>query len=144
MPGDNALLRQPAQAHARVAIMKRADEDEENAMHQFEKIVRDQPHAFASFGEAIRAREECSHTKAMSRAADQHPALLKRYRREGIELVRKAADDAEPPGRPKAERTFSDKVAEVAGARGISRTAAMSVVRREYPDLYRALQRVGP
>ncbi len=129
----------PAQAHARVAIMKRADPEENDDM-RFEKII-ERPRAFDSFEEAceaIRKAERCAGTDAMRKAREGHPGLFEAYQKAGAVSYR---PNFEKAARPLDVQEWDLAVAGVMERDGITRTAAMSRVRSERPHLYDALQR---
>ena len=129
----------PAQAHARMTIMKRADPEENDDM-RFEKII-DQPSAFDSFDEAVehlKTIHGCSGTEALRKAADAHPRLLEAYQKAGAVSSR---PDFTKAARPQAVQEWDIAVAGVMERDGVTRTAAMSRVRSERPHLYDALQR---
>jgi hypothetical protein len=129
----------PAQAHARMAIMKRADEGDNDDM-RFEKII-DRPLAFDSFEAAVehlKMIHRCSGTEAMRKAAEAHPRLLEAYRKTGAVSYRPDFTKAAPA---KAVQEWDIAVAGVMERDGVSRTAAMSRVRSERPHLYDAYQR---
>ena len=119
----------PAQAHARVCLLKREGD--------LSKIA-----AFDSFDDAVAAiakREGCARHAAMSRAAKQFPSLLDAYPQEGDDRVAKAtADAAGPRTFSKAELDFEDRVDEIAKSRGLPRHAAMSAARQRFPDEFAA------
>jgi hypothetical protein len=129
----------PAQEGALMAIMKRADDEQEDDEMELRKIA-----SFDSFEAAVAAiakREGCQRHVAFSKAANAFPALLDAYRREGSERVAKAADDlARRRAKPAAATHFDRIVDGIMDRDKVSRSAAMSKARQENPDAYRAMQ----
>jgi hypothetical protein len=79
----------------------------------------------------------------MRKARAQYPDEFAEYQAEGAVSSRPVQKTGMPPGAAKAKREFDRAVAELVSSAGISRTAAMSRIRRERPDLYEALQMTG-
>ncbi len=129
----------PAQAHARMAIMKRADPEENDDM-RFEKII-DRPRAFDSFEDAVehlKTIHGCSGTEALRKAADAHPRLLEAYQKAGAVSSR---PNFEKAARPLDVQRFNLIVDGIAERDGVSRVEAMRRAAREKPEAFRALQR---
>ncbi len=121
----------PAQAHARMTIMKRADPEENDDM-RFERII-DQPRAFDSFEEAceaIRKAEGCSGTEALRMARDAHPGLLAAYQKAGAVSSR---PDFTKAARPLDVQRFNLIVDGIAERDGVSRRARPRHAKRS-PD----------
>ena len=100
---------------------------------------RDDKAAPASFEEAVAMlkADGLSTTRAMSRARDEHPALFAKYQAAGIDAVKKAAA---PPQTPDAVAAFNKAVAQVRREQRCSATEAMSIVRRDEPELFKRYQ----
>ncbi len=115
----------PAQEHARVAIMKR------------DGAVPATPEGFAKAVAAIMARDRCLRSDAMVRAAHEHP--------EAVAALRKAApaeaEEAEGPDedeRAGARRIFAAKVRELAARDQLGQASAMIRARAQHPDEFAA------
>ncbi len=129
----------PAQKHARMTIMKRADPEENDDM-RFEKII-DQPSAFDSFDEAVehlKTIHGCSGTEALRKAADAHPRLLEAYQKAGAVASR---PNFEKAARPQAVQRFNLIVDGIAERDGVSRLEALRQAARTHPTEFQAYQR---
>lgn len=128
----------PAQVHAKMVLMKRAD-GEESTM---QKITSGEPQAFDTFDGAVAAiakAEGVPHHEAMGKARQAYPELLADYQREGDERIGKAAEAAPRASIiSKAELAFDEKVEALAKSRGIPHHAAMSSARQRYPEEFAA------
>ncbi|WP_156953316.1 hypothetical protein [Afifella pfennigii] len=128
----------PAQAHAKMVIMKRADDHEEPDMN-LTKIA-----SFDTFDDAVAAiakAESCPRHKAMSKAAARHPDLYDSFQREGEEQIAKRVDEARKAGAmPQAARNWDILVGAIADRDKCSRTEAMRRARREDPEAFAAFQ----
>lgn len=131
--GEISVCDVPAQEGAVMLLMKRAELqgfEKEEAM--FEKRVTE-----------ITERENCSRVEAMRKARVERPDEFEDYQAEGT-ISSHPLEKAETlPGAAKAKREFDRAVSELVSSAGISRTAAMTKIRRERPDLYEALQLTG-
>jgi len=118
----------PAQAHARMSVMKRDDS----------------PVGFDTFGEAVAAIAKAggvSRIEAMSRIARTHPDLVKKHQAEYDDRIEKAAaSSAQPRLMVKAIQTWNDRVGEVARRDGVGRTEAMSRARAEFPAVFKSYE----
>ena len=114
----------PAQEVARMVLMKRR-EDETSFQRRVSEIAK---------------RRGCSRLHAMRKARAQYPDEFAEYQAEGAVSSRPVVKREASPGAGKAKRDFDRAVSELVSSAGISRTAAMSRIRRERPDLYEALQ----
>ena len=137
--GEISAVDRPSQGHARMTIMKH--ESKEKSM---QKITRDELLAFPTFEAAVaqlRKIHKLTGTQAMSRAARDHPALLKRYNEEAIERHESALAAVEKAGaKPRAVTDFEMIVDSMVQRDGVSRFVAMQRARRENPDLFAAYQ----
>jgi len=117
----------PAQQMARMVLMKRG-EDESSFQTRVSEVAK---------------RHGCSRMAAMRKARVEYPDEFEEYQAEGAVSSRLVVKREALPGAAKAKREFDRAVSELVSSAGISRTAAMSRVRRERPDLYEALQMTG-
>ena len=123
----------PAQEAAKMVLMKRrepdgADEDETPFQTRVSEIAK---------------QDGCSRLEAMQMARVEYPEEFEVYQAEGAVSSRPVQKAESRPGAAKAKRDFDGAVSELVSSAGISRTAAMSRIRRERPDLYEALQMTG-
>ena len=134
----------PAQVHARMTIMKRADaQQEQDDMMQFEKIGGDRVASFDNLEDAIGHLmdiQKCSRLTAMEQAASTQPGLVRKYNDEG-ERIAKAAQDA-AASRPvaKSARDFEKRVTEIMHRDRINKLDAMAKVPHEFPVEFSAYQ----
>jgi hypothetical protein len=128
----------PAQAHARVALMKRADREERQM--QLREVDGEQIAEFDSFDEAVAHLEKIvgRGTAAMSEAARRYPELLRRYRERRADAAK--ADSGPAPAIRKAEQDFALAVDEIAKRDGCPRSEAMTRARVERPELFARYQ----
>jgi len=131
-----SVVDRPANAHARMTVMKRADDpDEENDMHNVA--------SFDDLGSAIAAiekREGCGRLSAMEKAARQHPDLLQKYQTEGQQRAEKALQRMPSPRPAPALLAFRRIVDEIARRDNISPLEAMTRARAEFPEEFLAMQ----
>jgi len=107
---------------------------------QFQKITRDDPPSFATFEAAVnhlRKLHECSHTNAMSMAANHYPDLVRKYNDEGEIAAREAAVKRAPS---EADQRWDMLVTGIMERDTVSRTVAMERARHEYPEAFVAYQ----
>lgn len=141
--GKIAAVDRPCQEHARMTLMKRADDDEEYDDMQIQKITRDEPVSFPTLGAAmdhLRKVRGMSGSDAMSAAAREHPELLAKYQQDGERIAKAAREAAKPRPVTKAEQDFQDRVDEIAKRDGIGRSGAMSKARAEFPTEFATYQ----
>jgi len=132
----------PAQGHALMTMMKREDE-KDNDM-RVENIARDEPRVFHTFEQAVahlRKRHEYSGTEALRAAREQFPMLLAKYNAEGADAaaarevaLKKARSSSQ------AKQEWDLMVEGIMARRGVKRTVAMQIARRENPGTFRAYQ----
>jgi len=132
----------PAQVHAKMTIMKRADEPQEPDQEPDMNLTKIA--SFDTFDDAVAAiakAENCGRSQAMSKAAKCHPDLLATYQTAGVERVAKRIDEARKAGAmPQAARNWEILVGAIADRDKCSRTEAMRRARREDPEAFRAFQ----
>ena len=128
----------PAQAHARMAIMKRADPEENDDM-QFEKII-DRPLAFDTFEAAVghlKTIHRYSGTQALRKARETHPRLFEAYQKAGAFSSRPSFEKA---ARPQDVQRFDLIVDGIAERDEVSRVEAIRRAAREEPEAFRRYQ----
>ena len=144
----------PCVEHARVAIMKRAQEPKMNSFAALEDsvlILKDKvdvlnqnlaarveraPPDFDAVAATIQRRDGCAGTEAFTKARREAPTAFAAYN--GPNGVR---PNANAIGKASATADFMREV-EALVANGSSKTAAMSEVRRREPELFRQFQEV--
>jgi hypothetical protein len=135
---------QPAQGHARAVLMKRDISQEEHRDMQFEKITREEPIAFDSLEAAmqhLKSVHGMSPLAAMSKAARDHPALVRRYNAEGERIAKQLARRV--PTIPADVVRFDAAVDAIMARDGVDKLVAMGRARAEHPDLFAAYQAAG-
>ncbi|MBI2584469.1 MAG: hypothetical protein HYW28_01115 [Rhodospirillales bacterium] len=135
----------PSMEHARMAIMKRADPDNSQEPNHMQKIMtrETQPISFDTLQEAMQylQRNGMGRTDAMSKAAREHPDLLKAYNAEGETRVHKALDTSLTiMTRPPAVRQFQDLIREIKTRDGCDSVTALRRAKAEDPELFARYQ----
>ncbi len=135
----------PAQGHALMTMMKREDEKDNDI--RVENIARDEPRVFHTFEQAVahlREFRECSGTEALRAAREQYPRLLAKYNAEGADAVAEASARKVALNTAKlssqAKQEWDLLVEGIMARRGVKRTVAMQIARRENPGKFRVYQ----
>lgn len=120
----------PAQEHAKMAILKSADSEQEYT--EMNTAV-----SFKSFAEAVQYLNDLggSRTDALRKAARRFPQLRKQMNDDAVSAAGELHKQAAPS--PAVTR-FTDLVAKIATDRHVSRSAAMALAKREYPQEFAA------
>lgn len=132
----------PAQAHARVAIMKRHGGNEQENDMRLERIGGDEVANFGTLDEAVEHLRESgmSRSDAMSKAARAHPDLLKQYRDEGEAQVKKQLERMRSPTASPAVGAFDALVRRIRERDMCSGTEALRRARSEDPAAFARYQ----
>jgi hypothetical protein len=129
----------PAQEHARMTLVKRADDEQE----QEDEVDLKKIASFDTLDEAIAAihkAEGCDHSEAMSQAAREYPDLLAKYQREGDERASKAVEAVRGSTVPPVIAEWNALVERIARRDMCPSTEAMRRARAADPDLFRRYQ----
>lgn len=113
----------PANALARVAILKREDASADDGRGPFAAAVL-----------AIQKRDGCDRTNALMRAAHEHPTELEAYRKAKPAEAAPAGEDE----RRTARMAFMAHARGIATRDRIPLADAMPKARREHPDAFSA------
>ena len=133
-----SIVDRPAQEHARALVTKSRDAGRSEM--RFDKLEREnEPMSFDTFADAMIAImrwEGLSGIAAMKKMRERHPELFNKLQSNA------PSSRPQPGGREiaKAVRDFDDLVDQVAHDRGVSKTAAMSIARRQFPKAFETLQ----
>ena len=138
-----SLVDKPANPRAVVTLVKRRDTENEDM--DIEKIGGDEVASFSSFTEAVDHLQKIhggGRSAAMSKAASAFPSLLDAYQREGEQIAKAAAEKGGSIGAISLEGVltqamdrFQRAVTDAMSRRGLSRSAAMSEVGNNFPEL---------
>jgi len=118
-----SLVDNPANPHARIALVKRREEGNVN------------PNAFADAVAAIKKRDGISATAAARKVRKRFPELYVAMQGGGTQTHQR-----EESAVAKAITDFLERVDKVAAERRVSKSAAMTIARREHPAAFRRYQ----
>ena len=126
----------PAQAHARMVIMKRIDAQQEHDNMQFHKIG---DHSIASFDDLESAMRhlmdshKCDRLTAMEQVGAARPDLVREFNDVGEAVAKSIADARAPRPISKAITDFNKRVAEVMARDRCAKLDALERARVEHP-----------